>query len=78
MVTGESFWVSGVKTNRKDRHWAGSGKILVEAAAVSEYLEVIEAKTLDGSRCEITTSIIQTDIERLSRHANRPGELEPS
>jgi hypothetical protein len=33
VVTGESYGVSGVKTNRKVRHWAGSGKILVEAAA---------------------------------------------
>ena len=31
MDTGESFWVSGVKKNGKDRHWAGSGKVLIEA-----------------------------------------------
>lgn len=38
METGESFWVSGVKKNGQDRHWAGSGKVLVEAAAVADYL----------------------------------------
>ncbi|MGH9566063.1 MAG: hypothetical protein ACRD4I_08780, partial [Candidatus Angelobacter sp.] len=38
METGESFWVSGVKKNGEDRHWAGSGKVLVEAAAVAEYV----------------------------------------
>ena len=27
METGESFWVSGVKKNGEDRHWAGSGKV---------------------------------------------------
>jgi hypothetical protein len=26
METGESFWVSGIKKNGEDRHWAGSGK----------------------------------------------------
>ena len=31
LVTGEAFWVSGVKRNGDDRHWAGSGKIAVEA-----------------------------------------------
>jgi len=36
--TGEAFWVSGVKKNGQDRHWAGSGKVLVEAAALSDYL----------------------------------------
>jgi hypothetical protein len=31
METGESFWVSGVKKNGQDRHWAGFGKVMVEA-----------------------------------------------
>src|SRR5258708_33343427 len=65
METGESFWVSGVKKNGGDRHLAGSGKVLIEAAAVSNYLDMIKAKTLDTSRYEITRSIVQTDIERL-------------
>ena len=74
METGESFWVSGVKKNGEDRHWAGSGKVLVEAAAVSDYLKVIGAKTLDSSRCELTNSIRPTDIKRLSRLANTAGK----
>lgn len=74
METGESFWVSGVKKDGKDRHWAGSGKVLVEAAAVTKYLEKIKAKTLDTSRCEVTNSICQTDIKRLSQLANSPGK----
>jgi hypothetical protein len=72
METGESFWVSGVKKNGEDRHWAGSGKVLVEAAALNEYLKTIKAKDLDTSRCEVTNSIRQTDIKRLSRLANSP------
>jgi len=72
METGESFWISGVKRNKEDRHWAGSGKVLIEAAAVSEYLAAIGSKSLDKSHCEITESIVATDIERLSRLANSP------
>jgi hypothetical protein len=68
--TGESFWVSGVKKNGQDRHWAGSGKVLVEAAALPDYLKVIGAKTLDRSRCEVTSAIRQTDIKTLSELAN--------
>jgi len=70
METGESFWVSGVKKNGEDRHWEGSGKVLVEAAALSDYLTAIGAETLDRSRCEVTNTIRQTDIERLSKLAN--------
>ncbi len=75
MESGESFWVSGVKKDGEDRHWAGSGKVLIEADAVSEYLKTIGADVLDKSRCEVTTSILQTDIERLSRLANSPLPL---
>ena len=74
METGESFWVSGVKKNGEDRHWAGSGKVLVEAAAVSEYLQTIEAKALDKARYEVTDSIRETDIVRLSKLANTAGK----
>ena len=74
MATGESFWVSGVKKNGEDRHWAGSGKVLIEAAAVTEYLETIKAKALDTSRCVVTNSIRKTDIEKLARLANSSGK----
>src|SRR5258708_11606420 len=67
METGESFWVSGVKKNGQDRHWAGSGKGLIEAAAVAEYLNTINANTLDTRRCDVTNSIRETDFRRLSR-----------
>jgi hypothetical protein len=72
MESAESYWVSGVKKNGEDRHWAGSGKVLIEADAVEEYLKTIGAKTLDKSRCEVTASIVETDIERLSHLANSP------
>jgi len=74
METGESFWVSGVKKNGQDRHWAGSGKVLIEAAALSEYLKAIGAKTLDRSRCKVTNAICQTDIKKLSQLANSSGK----
>jgi hypothetical protein len=74
METGDSFWVSGVKKNGRDRHWAGSGKVLVEAAALSDYLKAIGAKSLDRSRYELTDAIRQTDIKKLSQLANLPGK----
>jgi hypothetical protein len=38
--SGEEFWVSGVKKNGQDRHWAGSGRVLVQDAALRQYLEL--------------------------------------
>jgi hypothetical protein len=37
----DEYWVSGVKKNGGDRHWAGSGHIAIEASAVTEYLEEV-------------------------------------
>jgi hypothetical protein len=53
---------------------AGSGKVLIETAAVSDYRKAIEAKTFNTSRCEVTNFIGQTDIEGLSGLANSPGK----
>jgi hypothetical protein len=70
METRESFWVSGVKKDGSDRHWAGSGKVMVEAAAVSEYLETTGSSVLDKTRCEVTYNILSTDIRKFERLAN--------
>jgi hypothetical protein len=35
--TGEEFWVSGVKKNAEDRHWAGSGRVEIDDDVRDEY-----------------------------------------
>ena len=45
----------------------------LEAVAVSDYLRAIDAKDLDTSRCQVTDSIVQTDIQKLSTLANTSG-----
>ena len=72
--THEAFWISGVKKKGEDRHWAGSGKVVVEAAALSECLKTIGAGILDESRCEVTDGIRPTDVKRLSQLANSPSK----
>lgn len=57
----ESFWVSGVKRDGSDRHRAGSGKILIEAAALSDYLALVGRADLDRSRFAVTYDIRETD-----------------
>jgi hypothetical protein len=70
LETGEEFWVSGVKKNGRDRHPAGRGKVLVEAAAVSEYLRTIGSVSLDPALHEVTSAVVPTDIKRLERLEN--------
>jgi hypothetical protein len=69
--TGEVFWVSGVKRNAEDRHWAGSGKVLVEAAAVEEYLAFVGGTELDETRFRVTHDIKDTDPADFVAFENR-------
>ncbi len=51
--TGEEYWVSGVKKNGRDRHWAGTGIVWIEESAVAEYVRVVGAKELDPRQFQV-------------------------
>jgi hypothetical protein len=40
-ATGEEFWISGVKKNGQDRHWAGAGPVDVDSDVLDEYLAMV-------------------------------------
>ena len=40
-ATGEEYWVSGVKKDGTDRHWAGSGPVEIDPEVLDEYLELV-------------------------------------
>jgi len=69
ITTREEFWISGVKKNGQDRHWAGSGKVLVQADAVDEYLSIIRAAKLDLSKY-VTFEPTPTDIAKFQEAEN--------
>ena len=70
LETGEIYWVSGVKKRGGDRHWAGSGKIAVEASAVAEYLELVGEEELDRRRFVISDALVRPDPSRFHELEN--------
>ena len=42
--TGDEYWISGVKENRQDRHWAGSGSVRIDADARDEYEAILRER----------------------------------
>jgi hypothetical protein len=52
-LTGEEYWVSGAKKNQQDRHWAGSGIVMVDETVVGEYLAFTGLQALDPRRFKI-------------------------
>ena len=41
--TGEEYWISGVKKNREDRHWAGAGAVEVDDDIREEYEAIVSS-----------------------------------
>lgn len=69
--TRENYWISGVKKNGQDRHWAGHGKIMIQKSAVQEYLEFRGLHSLDPNRYEITEIPESYPVERFTELANK-------
>ncbi|MEM9573355.1 MAG: hypothetical protein AAF996_17955 [Pseudomonadota bacterium] len=36
--TRDEYWISGIKKNNQDRHWAGGGEVAIDRLAVNDYL----------------------------------------
>jgi hypothetical protein len=51
--SGDSYWISGIKKKGTNRHWAGFGKIMIDKAIVTEYLELTGITELPKSRFEL-------------------------
>ena len=63
LETGEVYWVSGIKKNGQDRHWAGKGKIMVDRNIVAEYLDLIGLSDLNLNTYELV-DILPTDKQK--------------
>lgn len=74
LETGDEYWVSGVKKEGGDRHWAGSGVVKVERSAVAAYLAWRGKPELDPYY-ELTDDIVPTDARRFVSMENMPEAL---
>src|ERR1700744_5241741 len=51
--TKQRYWITGIKKNGQNRHWAGGGKIFIDRRVVDEYLALTGFTTLDFKRFEL-------------------------
>jgi hypothetical protein len=74
IVTGEWYWVSGVKKSGRDRHWAGSGRVSIETSAVAEYLAEVGVPMLDASRFQVVEDLPDPDPQAFVERENETLE----
>ena len=68
--THDEYWISGIKKNGTDRHWAGTGKIVIQKAIVMDYLEITGQKSIDAGRFDIADIPEKYPIDRINELEN--------
>jgi hypothetical protein len=63
---GDEYWISGIKKNESNRHWAGHGKIMVDRRAVNELTEIKGLTALPADVYEIIDIEDSFPIERIN------------
>lgn len=43
--TGDEYWISGVKRNQEDRHWAGNGRVEIDEDVREEYERIVRRRS---------------------------------
>ena len=61
LLTGDEYWITGIKKRGSNRHGAGSGKIVVEPTAVQELLQLLGESAIDSTRFVVSEAIQPTD-----------------
>jgi len=71
LVTGNSYWISGVKRNGEDRHWAGGGKIKIDKDSVADYLVLTKLDSLPAVKFEVVELDNKPKTQEFLQHQNR-------
>ncbi|WP_179320726.1 hypothetical protein [Winogradskyella helgolandensis] len=67
--SGDEYWVSGIKKNGTDRHWAGGGKVMIDRNVVDLYLSLVDFNLLDKNRFKLV-DILPTDKQKFAELEN--------
>jgi hypothetical protein len=68
--SGDEYWISGVKKNGLDRHWAGRGKILIDEKCIDTYLKEVGLSVLPKNLevTELSPSVASPLHHNLENH----------
>jgi hypothetical protein len=69
--TEEEYWISGVKKNGEDRHWAGKGKIIIDEKIINDYLQITGQENIDMKKFEVVFIPDEFPIDRITEIKNK-------
>ena len=69
LISRKAYWVSGVKKQGTNRHWAGGGPVKIEQSLVEWYKAHVQNKEY----CELIVipDIPKTDISKFNTYENK-------
>jgi hypothetical protein len=70
VLSGDSYWISGIKKNSEDRHWAGGGKIKIDKNIVADYLGLINLAKLPTHKFELVELNTNSSIKEFYDREN--------
>ncbi|MEO6851887.1 MAG: mannose-1-phosphate guanylyltransferase [Mucilaginibacter sp.] len=70
VLSGDYYWISGIKKRGTNRHWAGHGKIKIDKGTVDEYLEIKELSILPENKFEIVELDNDPPIKKINELMN--------
>lgn len=68
--TDDEYWISGLKKNECNRHWAGHGKVTIDRRYVNEYLQYIGEKELNKTNYIVADIKDDFPVERIQQLLN--------
>jgi hypothetical protein len=78
LLTGDYYWISGVKKDMTDRHWIGSGKIGVDRTIHADYLDFVGLAELPKSQYYLVDLEQSVPKELVNRIKNQSLSDEPT
>lgn len=68
--SGDEYWISGIKKNGQDRHWAGNGTVEIDRSAIEPYLILMGLSKLP--RTMVPTTLAPSEFsQELHEHENK-------
>ena len=74
LESGEGYWISGIKREGGDRHWAGGGIISVDRDALDDYLALRDFTELNPRRYKVCSLRKGNIKERIQSLENQEAE----